>query len=253
MLQDALFKGFESVVLTSATLSVDGSIKYFKERIGGAEAAELIVNSPFDYMRQMRLFIVEDMPDPRAEGFAAALETNIRFFLRKTGGRAFVLFTNAVLMREIAQRLAPFLEELDLPLLVQGQGLSRHAMLRRFRESGRAVLFGLDSFWMGVDVRGEALSNVIITRLPFAVPDEPVTKARMDLIRARGGDAFWEYSLPEAVLKFRQGVGRLIRSATDEGIIVVLDSRISTRRYGRVFMQAIPECPVEVVRMDDQS
>lgn len=251
MLQTALFKGFKSVVMTSATLSVDGSIGYFKERVGGAEAGELIVASPFDYMRQMRLYIAADMPDPRAAGFADSLETGIRYFLRKTNGRAFVLFTNAALMRDMAERLGPFLQELDLPLLAQGQGLSRHAMLRSFRESGRAVLFGLDSFWMGVDVRGGALSNVIITRLPFAVPDEPVTKARMDLIRSRGRDPFREYSLPEAVLKFRQGVGRLIRSAEDEGIVVVLDSRIATRRYGRFFLKAIPECPVEVVRMDD--
>ena len=251
VLQRVLFQGFKSVVMTSATLSVDGTIGYFKERVGGASAEELIVASPFDYMRQMRLFIAADMPDPRAAEFADSLEAGIRYFLRKTSGRAFVLFTNAALMRDMAGRLESFLQELDLPLLVQGRGMSRDAMLRSFRASGRAVLFGLDSFWMGVDVRGQALCNVIITRLPFAVPDEPLTKARMELIRTQGRDPFREYSLPEAVLKFRQGVGRLIRSTTDEGIVVVLDPRIATKYYGRAFLRAIPECPVEIVRMSE--
>ncbi|MFN2352017.1 MAG: ATP-dependent DNA helicase, partial [Kiritimatiellia bacterium] len=251
ILKNVLFDKFESVVLTSATLSVGGDLSYFKARVGAEDVSELVVSSPFDYSRQMRLYLVADLPDPGKAEFVDGLEQSLRFFLRKTAGRAFVLFTSAEMMRETAARLAGFLSELELPLLVQGRDLSRHAMLQRFRESGRAVLFGLDSFWMGVDVRGDALGNVIITRLPFAVPDEPVTKARAELIRMRGGNAFFDYALPEAVLKFRQGVGRLIRSTADEGIVVVLDPRIMRRSYGRVFLQSIPECPVEVLRMAD--
>ncbi|HOW98106.1 MAG TPA: helicase C-terminal domain-containing protein, partial [Kiritimatiellia bacterium] len=163
---------------------------------------------------------------------------------------AFVLFTSAQLMKKVAELSRDALESAGLTMLVQGAGMPRHVMLERFRRGGGAVLFGLDSFWMGVDVRGEALSNVIITRLPFAVPDQPLIKARMDRIREKGGDPFRDYSLPEAILKFRQGVGRLIRTQTDEGIIVILDSRILAKWYGKMFLSSIPECPVEIVEGD---
>ena len=159
------------------------------------------------------------------------------------------MFTSEELLRRTAGRLRAPLEEAGLTLLAQGQGMARRAMLETFRTNEGFVLFGLDSFWMGVDVRGEALSNVILTRLPFAVPDHPVVAARLRRIKERGGDPFREYSLPEAVLKFRQGFGRLIRSQTDEGIVVVLDSRLLTKWYGRVFFQSLPECPVDTFEL----
>jgi len=168
---------------------------------------------------------------------------------QKSRGQAFALFTSDELLKRTAGALQGPLEAAGLTLLAQGHGLARRAMLDTFRRNEGFVLFGLDSFWMGVDVRGEALSNVIITRLPFAVPDHPVVAARLRRIKDRGGDPFREYSLPEAVLKFRQGVGRLIRSQTDEGIVVVLDSRIVTRWYGRIFLRSLPECPVETFEL----
>ncbi len=148
-------------------------------------------------------------------------------------------------MRAVADRTREFFADHDFPFYMQGEGLSRHIMLEKFRKDAGSVLFGLDSFWMGVDVKGEALTNVIITKLPFAVPDEPVVKARMDRIKENGGEPFKDYSLPEAILKFRQGVGRLIRSSTDEGIVVILDPRIRGKWYGRHFLDALPDCPVE--------
>jgi ATP-dependent DNA helicase DinG len=150
-------------------------------------------------------------------------------------------------MQQLAERMADFFAERDLNLLVQGAGLPRSKMLQRFKTTPRSVLFGTDSFWMGVDVPGDALRNVIITRLPFAVPDHPLIQAKLETIIARGGDAFTEYSLPEAILKLRQGVGRLIRAKTDQGIVVILDNRIVTKPYGRAFMTALPDCPVEIV------
>jgi ATP-dependent DNA helicase DinG len=196
----------------------------------------------------MRIFIPRGLPDPNsAETFAAAAAPVIQQYIVKTQGRAFVLFTSTSLMRKVADRVRDFMTDHGFTLFIQSSGLPRHVMLDRFRKGKASVLFGLDSFWMGVDVRGEALGNVIITKLPFAVPDQPLVKARMDRIREKGGDPFKEYSLPEAILKFRQGVGRLIRTATDEGIVVILDNRIITKWYGKKFLASIPECVVEIV------
>ncbi len=248
ILRSSFFDPLTCVVLTSATLAVGGDLHYFRQRIGGEDCDTLCLGSPFDYSRQMRVFIPKNMPDPNeSAGFAEASARVIRHFVARTKGQAFVLFTSSSMMKAVSGQLKDFFEQGGYKLLLQGAGMPRHVMLEHFRKGQACVLFGLDSFWMGVDVRGEALSNVMIARLPFAVPDHPVVKARMDRIREKGGDPFKDYSLPEAILKFRQGVGRLIRTATDEGIVVVLDTRIKTKWYGRLFLASIPECPVEIV------
>ena len=250
VLKEALFESVPSVVMTSATLAVNGSLDYFLGRVGAAGSEGLGVGSPFDYARQMRVWIPDRMPEPSDDdAYTPAAARAVVYFATHTRGSAFVLFTSAASMRRVAALVRGPLEREGLVMLVQGEGLSRHRMLEEFRKGQGAVLFGLDSFWMGVDVRGEALSNVMIMRLPFAVPDQPVVRARLDRIQQRGGDPFREYSLPEAVIKFRQGIGRLIRTATDTGVIVVLDRRIADKWYGRWFLRALPECPVEFVEV----
>ncbi len=248
ILASRLYPAFQSVILTSATLSVAGSLEYARRRLGMPEGRELLVGSPFNFARQMKAFFVRDMPLPTdTKAFPPAVARAVTHFVSMTNGQAFVLFTSADLMRDVARRMASFFEKSGLTLLMQGGDLPRHALLNRFKLTQGAVLFGLDSFWTGVDVQGEALSNVIIVRLPFSVPDEPVIEARIECLEREGRNPFLEYSLPEAVLRFRQGVGRLIRTITDTGIIVVLDPRLLRKWYGRYFLRSLPECPVEEV------
>jgi ATP-dependent DNA helicase DinG len=243
-----LFRQGGTAILTSATLAVGSSdLDYFRGRVGADEVPSLQLGSPFDYSRQMKIRVVRKMPEPKDPSYEESLVKWIAHFTEESRARAFVLFTSYRTMQGVASRMENFFADKGWNLLVQGGGLSRSRMLESFREEGESVLFGTDSFWTGVDLPGEALSSVIITRLPFVTPDHPLTEAKLEEIEAEGGDPFQSYSLPEAILKLRQGVGRLIRSSKDSGSIVILDSRIVTRAYGKAFLKALPECPVEVL------
>jgi ATP-dependent DNA helicase DinG len=244
MLREILFRKDFPVILTSATLSVCGKLDYYSGRVGYEGGEGAVLDSPFDFMKQAKLFIPR-MPNPDADEFFGALCENIELFVAKTHGKAFVLFTSYDLLKRCATATRPFFEEKGITLLVQGEGKSTSSMLSEFKSDIDSVIFGTNSFWMGVDVPGEALSSVIITKLPFSVPDHPLIQARAEKIESQGGSSFRDYSLPEAVLRFRQGIGRLIRTRTDKGIIVILDGRVRTKSYGRYFIDSIPKCPIE--------
>lgn len=244
-LREKLFETGNTCICTSATLSTgDRAMGYFAGRVGAESAETLQIGSPFNFAEQMRIVVARSMPPPPPAGddetYRPALFERICRALVESDGRAFVLFTGYNLMKEMAALLRPFCVEHGWPLLVQGDGQDRSSLLRKFKDNVGSVLLGTDSFWTGVDVPGEALSHVIVTKIPFEAPTNPLTEARMEDITARGGNAFKDYSLPEALLKFRQGVGRLIRSKSDTGIITLLDSRITSKFYGTKFMYALP-------------
>jgi len=240
LLDEQLFQNFPTVVLTSATLTVQGGFEHFRRRLGlgpdSGSARELVVPSHFQYDKQALLYLPPEMPDPRAPDFQTAAAECIRRVLGITKGRAFCLFTSYAQMRDLYERLLPVL---DFPILLHGSA-PRNVLLEQFRETPNAVLFGTASFWQGVDVQGEALSCVIIDRLPFAVPNDPVVAARMRAIEEAGGKPFFEYQVPAAVITLKQGFGRLIRSLEDRGVLVLLDPRIRQKQYGRAFLESLP-------------
>src|SRR6266403_981512 len=236
ILRECLWSKVETSVLTSATLAVCGGFDYIRGRLGLDHARELIVPSHFDYESQAILYVPPDLPDPRTPQFAGEATSVIRRLLEITRGRAFVLFTSYAQMNEIYERL---LGQLEFPMLKQGDA-PKSTLLEEFRLTPHAVLFGTSSFWQGVDVQGEQLSCVIIDRLPFAVPSDPVVAARVKAIDAGGGNAFFEYQVPSAVITLKQGFGRLIRSLHDRGLLALLDNRILKKQYGKVFVESLP-------------
>ena len=240
LLQDKLFEKVPTVILTSATLSSAGNFNFIRERLGLDQAEEMIAESIFDFEHQAVLYLPPQMPDPRSPQWASAAAQEVIKIVNATEGRAFVLSTSLSGMNDLFDRVAP---EIDYPCFVQGSA-SKGALLKKFRTTPNAVLFATASFWQGVDVRGEQLSCVIIDKLPFAVPSDPVVAARQRYIEEQGGSSFYEYSVPQAIISLKQGLGRLIRSTTDRGVLAVLDPRLRTKMYGQTFLQSLPPCRV---------
>jgi ATP-dependent DNA helicase DinG len=239
-LQDRLFDKVPTVVLTSATLSSAGNFRFIRDRLGLDEGDEMVAESIFDFANQAVLYLPARMPDPRAPQWGAAAAEETIKIVNATRGRAFVLCTSFAGMNEMFERVA---SEIDYPCLVQGSA-SKGELLKKFRSTPNAVLFATSSFWQGVDVRGEQLSCVIIDKLPFAVPSDPIVAARQRHIEDQGGSSFYEYSVPQAIISLKQGLGRLIRSTTDRGVLAVLDPRLRTKMYGQSFLKSLPPCRI---------
>jgi len=244
-LHRGLFSRFRTVVMTSATLAVDRRFDYFRHRVGLDRAepgrlTELLLASPFDFARQALLAVPTDLPEPDRPGYIEAVRDAVERAVLVAGGRSFVLCTAYGLLTRLHAELAPVLSAQGLRPLKQGED-NRHRLLKRFAGEDGGVLFATDSFWEGVDVPGSALEQVIITRLPFRVPTEPVLQARAEAIKTRGGDPFRDYTVPQAVIRFKQGFGRLIRRRDDRGVVLLLDSRAATKGYGRIFLRSLPE------------
>ena len=240
LLQDKLFEKVPTVVLTSATLSSAGNFRFIRERLGLDEGEEMIAESIFDFENQAVLYLPPQMPDPRSPQWGASAAAEVIKIVNATEGRAFVLSTSFAGMNELYERVA---SQIDYPCFLQGTA-SKGALLSNFRSTPNAVLFATSSFWQGVDVRGEQLSCVIIDKLPFAVPSDPIIAARQRFIEDQGGSSFYEYSVPQAVISLKQGLGRLIRSTTDRGVLAVLDPRLRTKMYGQTFLKSLPPCRI---------
>jgi ATP-dependent DNA helicase DinG len=253
-IRESLLSRSTSAVFASATLAMGGTIEPFQKRIGAEGVASGVEHSPFDYARNMRVYVATDIPVPTAQDARLALDVltdYIDFCTRRHPGGSLVLFTSYADLRAVAAALEPVYGGAGRPFFMQGRDHSRTELARLLRESGNGVLFGTDSFWTGIDVPGHALSQVIVTRLPFEVPTHPVLEARTEWIRERGGSPFHELTLPDALIKFRQGIGRLIRSTKDRGLITILDSRIVGKPYGRQFLACLPQPNVRrITRLD---
>lgn len=240
-----IYDNYESVVLTSATMTTGGNFKYIKDRVGLGfcedKLEELTLPSPFDYRQQVLFCVPTDISEPTMKNFNQDIPNVLLKTILATGGRAFVLFTSFKMLSDVYNELKPILESRGINCLKQGE-YQRHILLQNFKKDVTSVLFATASFWEGVDVQGEALSNVILVKLPFSVPDEPIIEARQELIAKGGGNPFMEYTVPQAVLKFKQGFGRLIRSKSDKGVVVVTDKRVLTKQYGKIFLKSLPRC-----------
>jgi ATP-dependent DNA helicase DinG len=246
LLDERLFAKLDAVVLTSATLAVAGSFEFTERRLGLRYAQSMVVAGSFDYQEQALLYVPQQLPEPRSQNFAAAAAEEIARILEITDGRAFVLFTSYQQMRLVFDRVSA---EVEFPTLLQGTA-PRTALLDEFRGTPHCVLFATSSFWQGVDVQGDQLSCVIIDKLPFAVPNDPVVAARISSIREQGGNPFYDYQIPQAALSLKQGFGRLIRSRTDRGVLALLDNRITRQRYGQVFFDSLPDYSFTTDRRD---